>query len=227
MTTQNLLITLAVWALASVAWAQPQTPPKPPSDPTDPTTTQHPDESGKDADTPTDLPLPPPAVPPESSDPSSRELPPYTRDQPRTPSQDSAIPRETGDASMRTAAASGTVDRHLASKIIGQGIETAKGEMLGEVTDVVLDRTGKVTHALVSYQDSAGARPRIAAVPWDALSSMMRGDSIVMERSRLQGAPSFAQGQPPNFANEAWSRETDRYWRNARSAGEADTPERG
>jgi sporulation protein YlmC with PRC-barrel domain len=226
MTTRYLAIAAAMWGLASLTWAQAPTPPTPPEDPTDPTTTEHPETTSSEDDERT-VDMPPPAVPPESPDPSSRELPPYTRDQPRTMPQDPSIPRDAGDASMRTAAAAGSIDRHLASKIIGKGIESSKGEMLGEVKDVVLDRSGKVTHALVSYQGSAGARLRVAAVPWDALSSMMRGDSIVMERSRLQGAPSFEEQQPPNFASETWSREADRYWRSGRSAGEADTPERG
>jgi sporulation protein YlmC with PRC-barrel domain len=107
------------------------------------------------------------------------------------------------------------------------------GETLGSVQDVVIDSQGKVTHAIVSKQSSSGMSGSTAgstaggstaasgmsstggtlvAIPWQTVKSAMQGGNVVLERSRLQNAPSFSAANMPDFSSSTWSSEADRHW---------------
>lgn len=118
---------------------------------------------------------------------------------------------------VRPDGASEMMDSSRASRLIGTEVVSPAGEMLGKVKDVVLDRSGRATHALVAYTAS-GNRQRLTAVPWTMVMATLRGDTIVIERSRLERAPSFTADTLPNFHSTAWRNEVDRYWSTIRSA---------
>jgi len=60
----------------------------------------------------------------------------------------------------------------------------------------------------------------------------MKGDRIVMDRSRLQAAPTFEDNKWPDVASRGWSTAADTYWQSElRSAtapadAETDSPDR-
>jgi sporulation protein YlmC with PRC-barrel domain len=107
---------------------------------------------------------------------------------------------ETDASSGRTAAAGTAQGHQRASKIIGMKVKTPSGESLGEVEDIILDDSGKVSQVLVNRSQTAGdeSRPassRLAALPWTEVSSMIRADSLVIEREKLASAQSFDESR--------------------------------
>jgi sporulation protein YlmC with PRC-barrel domain len=119
------------------------------------------------------------------------------------------------------------LDKHRATSVIGKNVDTPAGDNIGEIKDIVLDDSGKATHAIISYGGAAGINARQVAVPWKTVTSMVRKDRIVMNRSQLESAPVLPEAQP-DFTSRDWSREIDRYWERVRSAAaeatDADEP---
>jgi sporulation protein YlmC with PRC-barrel domain len=125
----------------------------------------------------------------------------------RSPPGQTSTQGETGMTSDTTRmAAAGGMSGMRGSKIIGKNVQTTTGDSLGDVEDVIVDRDGRVTHAVVSHGG------RLTAVPWTVLSRSMQGDRLVMERSSLERAPSFEKGQWPNLMSNTWSSDVDSYW---------------
>lgn len=117
--------------------------------------------------------------------------------------------------SMRTAGAADTTmsgERRRGTNIIGMNVQTQAGESLGTVKDIVLDDQGKLTHVIVSHGGTLGFGNKLTAVPWDHARSMMSGRNLVLQKERLQSAPSFEEGRWPDLASASWSMSADRYW---------------
>jgi sporulation protein YlmC with PRC-barrel domain len=107
---------------------------------------------------------------------------------------DSTPPGETAtDDAARMAAAGGEKRNHRASKIIGMKVQTPAGESVGEVEDMVLDESGRISQVIVN-RSSAGGGSRLAALPWMEVSSMMKADALVIERERLDTAKAYEEG---------------------------------
>jgi sporulation protein YlmC with PRC-barrel domain len=102
--------------------------------------------------------------------------------------------------------------RHRASKIIGTNVRNRQGEKIGDVEDIVLDRTGNVAYAVVSTGGFLGIGDRLHAVPWKALQPVANEDHFVLDidRKRLQAAPGFPANAWPNFNDERWNSENRR-----------------
>lgn len=115
-------------------------------------------------------------------------------------------------ATTRMAAASGTMMKHRASQIIGTNVQTSEGDAIGEVKDVIVDKNGQVTHAVISHGGTMGVGAKLTAVPWSVVGSMMQGDRLVMDQASLERAPSFSDGEWPNMTTSTWSSDADSYW---------------
>jgi len=173
----------------------------------DPATTGTPPISGSDTS-------------PSTTPPSGSATPPATSSDEDSMSSDS----------MRTASASDTMksakgDKHRVSKLIGKNVETSTGDTIGEVKDLVIDDMGKVTHLIVSHGRLGSTK--LAAVPYDAAKQMMRGDKLVMDKTRLENAPSFEESSYPDMSSTTWSSSADRYWERSRSASAAGASDTG
>lgn len=108
--------------------------------------------------------------------------------------------------------------RHRASKIIGTNVRNKQGEKIGDIEDIVLDRSGNVAYAVVSTGGFLGIGDRRHAVPWKALQVQANEDFLVLDidRKRLQAAPGFASKSWPNFADERWNTENMRAYPTSR-----------
>lgn len=90
----------------------------------------------------------------------------------------------------RTAAAGDAMGSRRASKLIGMKVQTPTGESIGQVEDLVLDDTGRVSQLVVNRSTAAGGA-RLAALPWSQAKGMIRANALVIERSRLDSAQSY------------------------------------
>lgn len=87
----------------------------------------------------------------------------------------------------------------LASDVIGKDVVNRQQEIVGEVSDMLVDLSGqRVTFAIISAGRMFKDRDRIFAVPARALTLSSDGRRMVIDASRQQ----FEQARP--FDNRAW-----------------------
>jgi sporulation protein YlmC with PRC-barrel domain len=101
---------------------------------------------------------------------------------------------------------------HRATKLIGADVENSQGENLGDITDVVLDRTGRIEYAVLSFGGFLGLGEKYFAVPWAALraeAGQRPGDReryiLNMDKERLKNAPGFDKNNWPDMADRSWA----------------------
>lgn len=94
------------------------------------------------------------------------------------------------------------------STFIGADVENPKGEHLGDIKDVVIDRaTGRIAYAVVSFGGFLGLGDKLFAVPWGAFSqSATNKDTFILavDKDRLKNAPGFDQNNWPQMASREW-----------------------
>lgn len=103
-------------------------------------------------------------------------------------------------------------------KLVGLTVESSDGKPLGSVVDIVRDRDGMPTYAVIAIDNDT------TAVPYETASSMVRGGKVVMNSQRLAAAPKVKQTEWLDQTSSKWRTETDRYWGTTRTAspGEKD-----
>ena len=99
-----------------------------------------------------------------------------------------------------------------AKEMTGMKVETPAGESIGEVKNVLYDKDGRATYAVISYGGKMGMGTKHTAVPWATVSPMIKGDKLLIDRSLLEQAPLISSAKP-DPSNSKWSHEADSYWR--------------
>lgn len=97
-------------------------------------------------------------------------------------------------------------------KLVGLPVESTGGEQLGSVVDIVRDKSGKPTYAVVAIDTDT------TAVPYDKALGMLRGNKVVMSQAKLAQAPKVKQSEWLDEAHSSWRAQSDRYWANTRTA---------
>lgn len=107
------------------------------------------------------------------------------------------------------------------SKIMGTDLRNARGEKIGDIKDIVVDRNGAITYAVVSTGGFLGIGDRLHAVPWSAIQNVPGRDYRLLDidKNRLKDAPSFEPNNWPNVIDEKWSNDNRRFY----GAGQAGT----
>ena len=85
--------------------------------------------------------------------------------------------------------------RHETKDIIGTRIKNAEGKDLGEIDQLLIDRNGKVTHAVIGVGGLAGVGEKKVVVPWSALKfapvAEGKKNAIVINEATLSSAPRY------------------------------------
>jgi len=139
--------------------------------------------------------------------------PPHPTDQEEAVLQNSDPGRES-DASR-----SETRNLIAASKVEGTAVYNRQGESLGSVYDVMIDkRSGGVAYAVMSFGGFLGIGQGYHPVPWDMLDYDERQGGYVVDLNKevLEKAPSYAQGQEPNWADHTYVRQIDEHYGSSR-----------
>jgi hypothetical protein len=97
-------------------------------------------------------------------------------------------------------------------KLVGLPVETPSGQPIGSVVDIVRDRSGNPTYAVVAIDNDT------TAVPYETASAMVRDDKVVMSPTRLANAPKVKQTEWLDQTSSKWRTEADRYWGTTRTA---------
>ena len=106
----------------------------------------------------------------------------------------------------------GKTDKHGA-KMVGTKVQMSTGENLGEVKEVLLDKQGNASYAVISHGAVMGVGGKRTAVPWATVKSAMQDDKLIMDRSQLEQAPVLPGSKTPDASSGTWSRDADTYWR--------------
>lgn len=104
-------------------------------------------------------------------------------------------------------------------KLVGLPVESAAGEQLGSVVDIVRSKSGKPTYAVVAIDTDT------TAVPYDEALGMVRNEKVIMSPARLSAAPKVKQSEWLDESHTAWRKESDRYWGNTRTASKEEKKE--
>ena len=92
------------------------------------------------------------------------------------------------------------VDNNQAQTLLGKPVRSAKGEDLGRVVDVIVDRGGVVQAAIVDFGGFLGVGSRKIAVDWHILHFPEDGplDKLITDlpREQLRKAPVYKEGEP-------------------------------
>ena len=90
---------------------------------------------------------------------------------------------------------------------IGADVENPQGQNLGDIKDIVIDRTsGRIAYAVVSFGGFLGMGEKLFAVPWGAFSQKADKDTFVLDvdKERLKNAPGFDAHNWPQMASREW-----------------------
>lgn len=103
---------------------------------------------------------------------------------------------------------------HRISKIIGSDVRSTRGDRIGDIKDLILDRNGNVSHAVVSTGGFLGIGDRLHAVPWGLIQAPPGRDFRVLDidKNRLKNAPNFDPKNWPSVIDERWSEENNRHY---------------
>jgi sporulation protein YlmC with PRC-barrel domain len=87
-------------------------------------------------------------------------------------------------------------DEMLASKVRGMEVRNSAGEDLGDINDLVLDKTGKPTIAILGVGGFLGLGEKAVGVPFESLAFADANDGTRVARldvtkDALQAAPNF------------------------------------
>ena len=137
------------------------------------------------------------------------------QDRPRPANPESAVASSQLPGSLRC----------RASQLIGCAIKNTNDENLGEIAEIVFDSGNRrIAYAVVAFGGALGMGDKYFAIPWRLIEVSQRGANdaprvtLGLDAATLQAAPGFDQGQWPDLANAAWSKQVDDYYRLRREA---------
>lgn len=154
---------------------------------------------------------------------------PHQRHATRQGSQQEAAPDDDsaqGSVSGRTAEAKGASSPHQRQAThmaaaggsgeisAGTPVQTRSGESLGTVVDVLPAGAGGATgrSADKGYVVVAGSGGSARPIPYAVASSMVENGKLVVDRARLEGAPTVQQSQLEDASGRSWHHKADSYW---------------
>jgi len=100
-------------------------------------------------------------------------------------------------------------------KVNGTSVYDRGGESLGSVHHLMIDKyTGQVAYAVMSFGGFLGIGESYHPLPWKMLTydTRLGGYVVDLDRSRLEGAPSYASREMPNWSDRSYTGRIDRYW---------------
>lgn len=85
-----------------------------------------------------------------------------------------------------------------ADKVKGTSVYNSKGEKLGAVDEIMLDKqSGNVAYAVMSFGGFLGMGEKHHPLPWDVLNYSEKEDGYIVNLSKeqLEAAPAFERGE--------------------------------
>jgi hypothetical protein len=151
---------------------------------------------------------PPAPAPPESS-PQATQAPSTEAAPPSTPPAQPATPPEKPPENTSPPPAAppqpvlpvaSVLDKRLIIGVLGKDVKSPKGEDMGRIVDVIVDRSGQTRAAIIDFGGFLGVGSRRIAVDWNALhfEPQQKGDQIALDltRDQVKMAPEYKEDKP-------------------------------
>ena len=100
-------------------------------------------------------------------------------------------------------------------KVEGTAVYNRAGEKLGSIHTLMLDkRSGKVAYAVMSFGGFLGIGDRYHPLPWSVLDyeTSQGGYVVDLDRSKLEGAPTYGTSETPNWSDRSWGQQVHDYY---------------
>lgn len=120
-----------------------------------------------------------------------------------------------------TAAGSGSGTTESSHRLIasnrveGTAVYNRRGERLGTLSHFMVDKlTGQVAYAVMSFGGLLGIGEKCHPLPWHVLTydTDRNGYVVDLDKEQLKNAPSYTQGEIPNWSDQSWSSRIDAYY---------------
>lgn len=151
----------------------------------------------------------------------------------RSHDRPSASPRTTPNpGTMTSEEESGTVPSNTpraghccrVTELLGREIQSQNNETLGKIEDLAVNPdTGKVQYVVVSFDAAMGMEGKLLPMPWMAFkhvpakpgeTAATAGHCVLnVDKNALAKAPSFQQGQWPDFSDPRWINAIEQFYR--------------
>ena len=102
-----------------------------------------------------------------------------------------------------------------ASKVTGTSVYDTAGEKLGSIYDVMINKSsGRTAYAIMSFGGFLGVGNSYHPLPWQHLTydEQQGGYVVDIDRNRMEGAPSYAEGDTTVWDDPAYGRHVDEYY---------------
>lgn len=109
-----------------------------------------------------------------------------------------------------------------ASKIIGAEVQSAKGEKLGDVQDLIVNADdGKVNYTIVAFGGVLGFGEKLFAYPMDRFQAATGGSELILNVSEeeMKNAPGFDRASWPTFGSGGYRGEVEKHFGQTAQAG--------
>ena len=92
------------------------------------------------------------------------------------------------------------IEGKQAESLLGKQAQNQKGEDMGRIVDVIVDKTGQIRAAVIDFGGFLGVGSRKIAVDWRAIRSALSDASdkilVDMPQDQLRTAPVYKEGEP-------------------------------
>jgi hypothetical protein len=115
----------------------------------------------------------------------------------------------------RTVATDETSSLISSDKVEGTAVYDRRGEKLGSIHSVMIDKiSGKVPYAVMSFGGFLGIGDRYHPLPWHVLTydTGQGGYVVDLDRSKLEGAPTYGASETPDWSDRRWGRQVHDYY---------------
>jgi hypothetical protein len=147
---------------------------------------------------------PDPSAKPAQTTPAQPE--PSAKPAQTTPAQPSATMPST--QSSKSFVESQSSDQWLGSTIIGLNVKGPGDESIGSISDLLVDKDGKVIAAVIGVGGFLGIGKKNVAVPFESLNLSRNPDgneqaTVKLAKTELEKAPDFKPYEPPRAATKS------------------------
>lgn len=102
-----------------------------------------------------------------------------------------------------------------ASEVTGVNVKNTAGENLGEINEIVIDKSlGRVSYVVLDFGGLLGFGNKFFAVPWKLFTYNEEKDCFIvnLDKERLKNAPGFDKNNWPNFTSRETTTHIEKFY---------------
>jgi PRC-barrel domain len=98
--------------------------------------------------------------------------------------------------------------------IIGTKVVNPQNEDLGKIEDLIVDSSGRISYAVLSFGGFLGLGDKDFAIPFNAFAFDAANNRAVLniDKSLLKNAPGFDKNNWPNLSDPSFGQDISRYY---------------